>query len=138
MHSVSVASTDGAVTLARLFPVSLFGEMALLDPWTGCNDASVIAETHVELLAISKKQFDMRCASEAFLANVRRRSTSCPATAQVAKLAALQERWSGYKQTLVDSIKKARWPPRQERLRLNHVAEDDHLLPSDLGLADVM
>lgn len=122
------------MTVARLFPSSLLGEMALLDPWGGKHTASVVAETHVEVLAVSRKQFDMSAASEAFLANVRRRSTHYPKHEDIERLAVMRRKWTAYKRDMIAHMKQDRWPRAREQLNLQHSRTDDHLLPSDLAL----
>lgn len=137
-ESASGASGDREVTIARLFPGCIFGEMALLDPWTGKNRGNIVAETHVELLSISKQQFDMSAATEAFLNKVRRKSTNYPSSDDVLKLRTLGRSWASYKKGIMKTVRKNRWPPSKEQLNLQHVAEDVHLLPGDLAMAHAL
>jgi hypothetical protein len=76
-----------AVVLGKLFPGSFFGEMALLDPWEGHNQGSVLAETYVEVLAVNKKQLNTTALGAEFLkVYTHTGSADCPMARQSTRL----------------------------------------------------
>lgn len=62
-----VDGDSGEVCFTKLYPTCLFGETALLDPWHGRNPATIVAETQVEVLMISKKQFNAADLTKQFI-----------------------------------------------------------------------
>ncbi len=46
------------VELGKLFPVSAFGDMALLDRWDGRHEGFILADSYVEYISIHKDQID--------------------------------------------------------------------------------
>ena len=46
--------------ICKLYPPAMAGELSLLDPWNGVEQATVVADTYVEMLVLNKKQIDHR------------------------------------------------------------------------------
>ena len=55
--TVRGGARDTNVTIAHLSSGDYFGEMAILEPWTGAMHYTVVCDTFTQLLAIDKRQF---------------------------------------------------------------------------------
>lgn len=117
------AEPTSSMLVCKLFPPSVFGEMALLDPWNGKNPGTIVADTHVEVLSIGKTQFNMALATAAFLDRVRRRSVYYPPERDVLSMATEEVKWVSYKKRLISTVKKARWPSEGHQVRFNEDIE---------------
>ena len=106
MHPTPALQQRDAVELCKLFPVSFFGEMALLDPWEGKHPGTVVAETYSEVLVISKKQVDVKAYGTDFFMDVRRRAVGYPSARAVRQRAQQERRWRAYKDDVTTFMKK--------------------------------
>lgn len=66
------------VQVEALFPISVFGELAILDPWEGHSEGTVMAETFCEVLVINKNQIDHRALLRPLLTEIKSKATHYP------------------------------------------------------------
>ena len=111
--------TEKELEIKQLVPPAVFGEQGLLHPGGGGGAlSSVIADTYVEVLAISRQQQTRHwLVTEAMLTALRRRATAVPDDREVERRYDEQATWGTYRGALLRAIPKKHWPVAQERVR---------------------
>ena len=103
----------------HVLPPAVFGEQCLLHPGGGGGAlASVIADTYVEVLAISAQQQTRHwLVTEPMLTALRRRACAVPDDREVERRFDEQAHWDEYRGALLRQIPKKHWPVAKARVR---------------------
>eukprot|EP00753_Platysulcus_tardus_P016285 PLAT5580.1.p1 GENE.PLAT5580.1~~PLAT5580.1.p1 ORF type:complete len:1274 (-),score=491.67 PLAT5580.1:62-3883(-) len=105
------------VPLAQLSAPAIFGEAAVLKPWGGHEPATVVADTNVDVIIMSKHQLHEMGLLDKLKPVVRLKALHYPSDSRVQRRLREDSEWADFKRQLMDDIHKGKWPVRDGVLR---------------------
>eukprot|EP00937_MAST-01D_sp_MAST-1D-sp2_P000221 g221.t1 len=104
------------IELRKVMPPAVLGEQTVLRP-KGGSLVTVVAETFVEVITISKELVRQWKLTDALVNDLKRASVIIPADDEVEREFDVKQEWGYFRSSLMKHIPKSQWPVAKERIR---------------------